>query len=502
MEPTKRIILNTAVQYVRTFLSMIIMLVSTRILLKTLGDSDYGLYAVVGSTVFMIGFITVSLASSTQRFLSFSHGVGNKQELRVIFSNAFYLHLFIALLIATVMGILGSTFIGSLKISSDKVDAASFVYVMVLLMTLITFVTAPLRALFVARENILFVSIVEVIDALLKLLGTISLQYISCDSLKVYSVIMLSVSCFNLLAYAIYAFARYEECHIPSPRELSRSCLKKLTGFAVWNVYSVGSGVVRTQGLAVIVNHFLGTLVSAAYGISQQVYNAVSFIAMSILNAVNPQLMKAEGAGNRTLMLQLSTKESKYSFLMLSLLLIPLVMEMPAILDFWLDDVPEHAVMFCRFVLIAYIWDQTTIGLTSANQAIGKIRNYSLLISTTRLMTLPLAWLCLKKGYDVSVVMTVYLAIDVLIGFMRIPFLKVTGGLCVKSYCQEVYLRCFLPAFGILAISWLVTQIPDFDYRFVVTEVLSVLTGIALIYPFALTNSERDWIKQRVKRKR
>lgn len=503
MEATKRIIVNTIVQYARTFVSMLIMLVSTRLLLKALGKSDYGLYAVVGSTVFMIGFITLSLASSTQRFLSVARGSGDKGEPRKIFANAFFLHLGIALLIACVMWVFKGEFLGALTIDTAKEATAAFVYDMVLLMTLVTFITAPIRAIYIARENIVYVSIVEVIDAVLKLCGTIALLYIPYESLRVYALVMLSVSVFNLLAYSSYSLAKYEECHIPRVNELSSRVLKRLTGFAVWNIYAVGSNAIRTQGLAVVINHFLGTLVNAAYGISQSVYNAVGFIALSILNAVNPQLMKAEGAGDRQRMLMLSTKESKYSFLILALLLIPFILEMPAILDFWLDDVPEYAVMFCQFILIAYVWDQTTIGLTSANQAIGRIRNYSLLTSTTRLLTLPAAWYCLKYGLNVTIVMVCYLAIDVLIGFMRIPFLKVTGGLCVKSYCKEVYLRCALPTLAVIAVSLLIVNgLPAFRFRFVGTEIVTVAIGAVLAYLCALTPDERNWIKQRIKRKR
>lgn len=502
MTGAKLIILNTVVQYVRTFVSMIIMLFSTRILLDSFGQSGYGLYSVVGSMVFMIGFITVSLASSTQRFLSFSHGKEDKVELREIFANAFCLHVLIALVIACVMYGLSGVFLSNLDVTDDQRSSAMFMYFMVLLMVLLTFITAPLRALYIARENILYVSVVEILDAFLKLGGAVMLGFISYDPLKVYSLVMFGVSVFNFLAYALYARIHYEECHVPSFREISKDRMKGLMGFAVWNVYAVGSGVARTQGLAIVINRFLGTLVNAAYGIALQVYNAVSFIALSILNSVNPQLMKAEGAGDRQRMLLLSTKESKYSFLVLVLLLTPLVFEMPMVLSFWLREVPEHAVMFCQFILIAYIWDQTTIGLTSANQAIGRIRNYSLLTSTIRLMVLPVAWFCLKSGLPPVSVMLSYVAIDVLIGFIRIPFLKATAGLDVWNYVKDVYVRCALPALSVVAVSWSVGHYLDFPFRFVFTEIVAVVVGIVMVYLVALDSSERAWIVSKLNKKR
>lgn len=496
MNPTKLIIVNTVVQYFRTFVCMVIMLFTTRILMQVLGHSNYGLYSVVGSIVFMIGFITNSLASSTQRFLSYSHGLNDKRELRAIFANAFYVHLFMAFAIALVMGCLAKVFVGNLNIKLEQYDAAWFVYFAVLIMVLITFITAPIRALYIARENILYVSVVEVIDATIKLAGALLLSVISFDSLKTYALFMVLVSVFNLLAYASYALQKYEECHVPMPSEITKLYIRKLTGFAVWNIYNVGSTVLRVQGVAIIINRFLGTLVNAAYGVALQVSNAVSFIALSILNAMNPQIMKAEGANNRDRMLMLATKESKYSVLVLSALLIPLIIEMPGILSFWLGNVPEYAVMFCQFILIDLVIDQLTIGLTTANQAIGRIRNYSLLTSTVRLLTLPAAWLCLKAGLPPISVMICYIGINVVIGFIRVPFLQLTAGLNVTAYLKEVMLNTVLPIAGIILVSWLmVVACPAFMFRFVVTEIVAVAVGVALIYVFALNAEERDWVK-------
>lgn len=502
MEAGKRIIVNTLVQYARSVATMLLSLFSTRYMLASLGKDGFGVFSVVGSFVVMMSFLTTSLAGSTQRFLNYSHGLEDKNEVRVIFANAMWLHIGIALLLECIMFILGFFMMDFLVVPDGMREATTFVYYMVLLMVLLTFVTAPVRALFIARENITFVSVVEVCDAVLKLGGAVALPFIPFDSLKLYSAVLASLSIVNLVVYASFAGVKYEECCWPRLNDISRRHIKQLTGFAVWNIYSVGSTVVRTQGLAMVINRFLTTVGNAAYGVAQQVSNAVGVIAMSILNAVNPQLMRAEGAGDRERMLTLSTKESKYSFLVLSLLLIPLIMEMPEVLSFWLKDVPDYACVFCQFILIDYIWDQTTIGLTSANQAIGKIRNYSLLISTTRLMVLPLAWFCLSSGLPAVSVMIAYLAVDIVIGMMRIPFLHYTGGLSVRAYCQEVYLRGLPVVCGIFVVAWMMTSLPNFPFRFVVTELVSVCAGIVLIYCIALTSPERNWIQQKLLKRR
>ena len=495
MEPTKRIIVNTSVQYVRSFIYMVLTLFSTRFILSALGQSDFGLYSVIGSIVMMLGFITNSLASSTQRFLSYTHGLNDMRELRHIFSNALFLHVIIAAILVLLMIAIEPFMMNYLRIPEGRLEAGIFVYYMVTIMIAMTFVTSPIRALYIARENIVYVSVVEIIDAVLRLVGAISLAYISWDSLKVYALLMSSLSVFNLVVYMVYAGVKYDECHFPRVKEITKVYLKKLTGFAVWNVYAVGSTVLRTQGLAIIINRFFGTIINASYGIALQISHAISFIALSILNSINPQLMKAEGRGDRKQMLKLATMESKYSYMILSLVLIPVLIEMPQILMFWLGRIPEYAVEFCSCIIFAFILDQSTIGLTSANQAVGRIRNYTLVVSTIRLMVLPASWICLYMGCPAHSVMIVYILFELLCGIVRIPFLKYTAGLNVMDYCKNVYLRTLIPVVGNIFVSCFISNFIDNHHRFILTECVGVSTGILLIYLFALNKNEQYWLK-------
>lgn len=502
MEATKRILFNTAAQYVRTIVNTLLTLFSTRIILATLGESDFGIYSVIASMVMMMSFITSSLAASTQRFLSYSWGKNDITEVRRIFCNSMALHLAIAVAIAVVMLPLAQPLIHNyLRILPERLEAASFVYYMVLVILIVSFITAPIRALFIARENIVYVSVIEIADAFIKLGGAISLTYLTWDSLKAYGLLMAFIAIVTFLAYLLYAMKYYEECTFPKSNDISRNKIREMSGFATWTVYSVGSTVIRTQGLAIIINRFLGTILNASYGIALQINNSISAVAISVINAMNPQLMKAEGCGKRSEMLKLATLESKYSFLIMSLLLLPVVIELPAILSFWLGKIPESATAFSTLMILAFVFDQSTIGLTSANQAVGKIRNYSLLISTIKLMVLPASWLCLYVGKPAESVMVVFLIIEVICGLIRIPFLKYTAGLDVRDYCHTVYVRTFVPILANIITAFAIARTMEFAGRFVLTEAAAILLSLPFVYRFALTESERQWILIRIKNK-
>ena len=198
------------------------------------------------------------------------------------------------------------------------------------------------------------------------------------------------------------------------------------------------------------------------------------------------------------MMLQYTTKESKYSYLMLSCFLIPIVIEMPSLLTLWLKEYPPYTVEFCRMVIISTIFDQATIGLTSANQAVGQIRNYSLLISTMWLLVLPLAWLCMHLGMSASAGMQVYLLVAILCGAIRIPFLVRTAGLDAKDYLCRVAVRSLVPVCGCVGVSLLMSLVCCGQYRFLLTEGVGVGTSVVLIYMFSLTPTERQWVLGRL----
>ena len=64
----RRIAVNTGILYVRMLLIMAITIYTSRILLKALGITDYGIYNVVGSADTLISFLNSCLIPDTQRY--------------------------------------------------------------------------------------------------------------------------------------------------------------------------------------------------------------------------------------------------------------------------------------------------------------------------------------------------------------------------------------------------------------------------------------------------
>lgn len=494
----KRAVLNTLAQNLKALANIVLSFYSTRIVLSALGASDYGVFSLVAGIVSMLGFITNAMVITTQRHLSYQHGCGDLEGVRSIFANSYFLHILLGGALTIVLFGIAPLLFGSgfLQIDMQQRGQAQTAYYVMTVVLLVSFVSAPFRALFVARENIVYISIIDIIDGVLKLLMAFLLFLLSGHRIVAYSCIMVFIMMFNLLAQAIYARLHYPECCLlPSPRLIQRSVLRQISGFAGWTFYSMGCIISRTQGLAIILNRSAGTLANASYGIAMQVVGAVQFLGQAILNALAPQIIKAEGSGDRESMLHLSALTSKYAVFLVALAVIPIAWEMPSILHFWLGQVPEHTAFFCRMTLIAAVCDQLTVGLGTANQAVGQIRNYSLTINSIKLITLPTAALCIHWGLPIASVMWCYLGFELLCALARIPFLQQTAGLSVKDYAHNVFALLPVPLIVLCLTGFLCTQYMEFPLRFLVTLPASALAGGVAVWYFGIRQTEREALK-------
>lgn len=500
MEPTKRIIVNTSVQYIKAIVTTILSLFSMRIILEAIGISDYGIYTVVGGVIAMLGFITNALVITTQRYISYYHGRHRSNYVRRFFTNSYSLHIALGLIICmALVSIKGWLMDDFLNIAPERLDTAKTVYDITVGILFITVITAPFKALFIARENIVFISVIEMVDSFLKCGLAFSLLYIKADKLLLYAAILAGIQLLNFLAFTLYANLKFDECTLMiRRRDLSKVYIGQLLGFAGWTTYGMGAVAARNQGTSIILNHFFGTTVNAAYGIAYQVFGAISFVSTSILNAMNPQIMKAEGNKDRQKVFSLAEKESKYSTMLLIIILVPLMFEMPSILQVWLKNVPPYSALFCNTVLISFICDQSTAGLNTINQAIGRIRVYTLLMYTPKLLYLLAILVLFLNGGTIAQAMGLYVAIEILVALSRIPYIHFTTGMSIKSYLSHV----IFPLLPLTILACIVSggclSLFHFKYRFFLTGIASVAISLLTSWYCVLNQKERAYFTEKI----
>lgn len=498
MDSTKRIVLNTIVQYSRSVLNILLSLFSTRYIIQALGSSDYGVYVVVGGIVAMLGFVTNALVTTTQRYVSFYWGRNACDIVKKLFANSLCVHVSASLLMTIVLFILKDTIVYNLlNIPPDRLQAAANIYSITVFMLVVTIMTAPYKALLIAHENIAYISVIEVCDGFVKLAVALLVLSTDMDKLLLYALLMFGIQMFNMCALVIYAVVKYDEAKVLAiHRFADMKYIRQLIGFAGWSTYGMGAVVARSQGIQWMLNNAYNTVMNAAYGIATQVYGSISFVASSVLNAMSPQIMKAEGEGKRERMLFLAEMASKYSTMLLALIVVPLIVEMPAIINFWLANAPKYSDLFCRFILIGFMIDQITYGLNIANQATGKIKVYTLLMYTPKLLVVIPIFFLLRHEATPFTVMLVYLLSEALVSYMRLPYIKHTCGLRIRKYMKDVVLPILPILITEALVGYMFISYTDIQLRFLVTIPVSIICGCGIIWCCSLTTAEKEFIQK------
>ncbi len=493
----KRIAKNTIFLYLRMILIMLITLYTSRVILKELGVSDYGIYNVVGGVVTMLSFFNSSMASSTQRFLTFELGKGNEENLKKVFAASLNIHIVIALVIVLLAETIGLWFVNEkLVIPDDRIVAANWVYQFSILTFCVNIIQVPYNAVLIAHEKMNIFAYISILEVLL-LLGIVYLLDVSpFDKLISYAVLYFIV---RLLIRGIYQF--YCKRHyIESKFRLywNKEVYRKMSSFAGWNLFGSIAWLLRDQGLNIILNMFFGSVINAAKGITSQVLTGITTFIYNFQTALNPQITKLYAQKSIPEMENLVYKGIKFSLFLLLCLSLPVFLNIDYILGLWLTVVPEKTSVFIQLVLIDSLIS-TLFGnpLMTSMSATGKIRNYQIIVSTIIILIIPFSWLALKLGYPAQSVFIVMIFISAVSGIVRFLFCRKAIGFSAHKFFNDVFnpiLRTILLAVPIPLITRYFWLTNDSLLDFSINIALDFLFPLLLAWFIGMKKSERTMI--------
>lgn len=497
---SKRIAKNTGLLYFRMLLMIVISLYTSRILLDTLGVEDFGIYNVVGGVVVMIGFLNGTMGTTSSRFITVSLGQNDMKEMRKTFSSILLVNLFLALLVFVLAETIGLWFlIEKMTIPPDRADASMWVYQLSVISVMFTIVTVPFNAVIIAHEKMGAFAYISLFDAFAKLGIVYLLLFSPLDRLVFYAILMLFVHVVNMLIYIVYCLWKFPEASMKVIYD--RTIIKSVFGFISWASYGSFVSVGFTQGLNIILNLFFDPAVNAARGIAVQVQNATVHFTTNFQTALNPQLMKSTSQNNFTDARQLLVASSKYSFFLLCIIGLPIIIETPFILNLWLKEVPEYSVAFCRIILVTSIWGSLANPLRIVNHAEGNIKKFQLYECTALLLIMPVSYFMLKIWEIPILVFVVHFVIELIAQFIRIAIVIPKIELDFRTYMKNVYCR-IMPVFFIpLTITWLISRSqPESLWSFCCVTFLLELLLFSMIYLIGFTTSEKGYAINAVKK--
>lgn len=491
MSNTTRIAKNTIFLYFRQILIMLVSLYTVRVVLNVLGAEDYGIYNVVAGVVTMFSFLSGAMASASQRYFSFDLGKKDLNHLKITFNITFEIYLLLGILIVILAESFGLYFVHKkLVIPAERIFAAKWIYQFSIVSFVFSVLSGPFMADIIAHEDMNIYAYVSIVEAVLKLVIVFFLKLFEIDKLILYGFLLMLTSVITTSIYLLFCKIKYSECKIKFVWD--KNYAKEIFSFTLWNMFGASVGVFKNQLTNILLNQYFNPIVNAAKGIASNVNSAVSSFSHNFSSALKPQIIKSWASENKTESIYWTFRGCKFTYFLMWIFTLPLVLEMEGVLTMWLKNPPENAILFTQLALIDCLIESVSYPIMTLAQATGKVKVYQSVVGGILLLNLPFSWICLAFGFPAFSVFVVAIFICILALLTRIIICKNLAKFSIRLFIKKVFFRCALVSVLSFSFSFLIYKIFPKSLIFMILKIILDILFVALfVFLFGLEKTER-----------
>lgn len=500
MNENKKLAQNTAFLYLRMLVTMIISLFTSRVVLQTLGEIDFGIYNIVGGIVILFSFLNATLSTATQRFISYELGKKNYSRVHEIFSISMTSYFIISLIIILLCETIGLYFLNTqINIPKERIYAANWVYQFSILAFICNIIRVPYSASIIAYEKMNFYAYSSIIEISLKLVIVYLLYFMNFDKLILYSFLMFLTIFFVTILYKVYSNKNIQTTKYFHFWE--KQLFYKIVKFSGWSALGSFSVLSVQQGLNILLNIFWGISINAAIGIANQVSSAVYQFVTNFQLAFNPQIIKSYSSGEINRFQSLVFCSSKISFFLLLFIGLPIIVNIDFILHLWLGDTPIYTSEFVSVMLIYMAIDAIAAPLWLSAQAQGDIKRYQITLSCILFLNLPLAYIAIKLGLSPIIVWGTRLLINISSFIYRCNYTRKYINLNIRLFITNVLSKILLVTIISFPVTYFVKSLFSNWEALISSSITSCIILGFTIYYIGLTKQERYFTNELIKSK-
>lgn len=487
--------------YFRQILILLVSLYTVRIVLKTLGTVDYGIQNVVGGVVVMLSFFSSTMTASSMRFFAFELGRKNYVRLNHFFNLTALIYLALGGGILILSETIGLWFVETqMVIPENRMTAALWVYQFSVASFILQLFVTPYRSIIIAYEEMSIYAYVSVLEAVLKLVAVYVLLIVEADKLKAYAVLLFMILFISSAVYIIYSSYKYKVCKLFLFWD--SAMFNELLSYSGWSFFGALAGMIKAQGINILLNLFFNPTVNAARGVAYQVNSSLNLFTTNFFQAVRPQITKSYAAGENREMMELVFRSSRFCYYLIMLFAVPILFETPYILSLWLGEIPEHTVLFTRLVVITTMVESISYPLITAVSSTGNIKLYQVVTGGLLILNLPFSYISLRLGYPPEVTMYIAIGTAIISQISRVLFVSKMHEMSIKQYVKETLLVILLVTILTGAAPYIVaiSMKEGFIRLLILTGVFFSFT-LPVIYFIGVTSVEREMLKSIIKQK-
>lgn len=489
MSENKKIAKNTLILYIRLFITTIIGLYTSRVILHELGASDYGLYAVVGGVIAMMNFLNTTMIATSYRYIAYELGRGKEGDANKIFNITLVIHIILVLGLVLFVETVGVYYVYNfLNVDAAKIPDAIFVLRFTELATVFSILAVPFQALITAQEKFVIRATIEIIRALLKLILAILIIYYVGNKLRYYSVLMFFIMLIPPLLFFLYSIYKYRDIikwHFQTTIKEYTSMLK----YTLWIMIGAIASIGKLQGTTIILNLFFGTVINAAYGIASQLNTFIRMFATNLSQAAIPQITKSYSGGNENRTLNLTYAIPRFTFFMMLIPAIPLIIGIKPILELWLGVVPNYTSYFAVLMIVEGLIASLGGGLDAMIQATGKIKQFQIAYTILSLSTLPASYALLQIDLPPYIVVLTFILSTIAIFILQLMNLRQLTSFCIADFYNSSMKRIVYVLISVMPLYALSFFINDNLYK---TILILFFVGIATCFSIVFLGLKID----------
>lgn len=492
----KRVAKNTLILYVRMFITLGVRMWTSRIVLNALGFTDQGLYNLVGGFVGFLSLLTDSINGAFGRYITFEIGRDNPDKINKVFRNATTVQWVLSLLVLILAETAGLWFVHhKMVIPPERMHAVLIVYQLSILSFILGLTSSALVSLVISYEKMNVLAGVSIANAFGGLAIAFAIRHTGMDRLILFASLGAILSFCSRAFYSIYCRRTFR--FIRFGFSFDKKLFGSIFSFAGWNSIGTSAAILRSSGTSILLNLFGGPVANAINGIANSVNSLATIFIGDFTTAFNPQITKRYAAGDYPGLIRFLHQCSKFSYSLLLIMAVPVMIHAEPLMILWLKKIPEGTVLFARLIIVFSLIECICRPLITAKNATGEIRNYQLVVGGILLLTIPISYLFLKLGLPLwfSYIAIILTSSGAFVARM-VMLQGAIPGWSSRKFLSTVVLRCVLAtgvAFSIPLILHII--LPDTMFWALLQCFVGFLWCCLCVYFIACDGEERKILK-------
>ncbi|MFI3297787.1 MAG: oligosaccharide flippase family protein [bacterium] len=487
---------GAALSYFTIAINLILVIVYTPFLLNSLGQTEYGIYALASSFIAYFTLLDFGFSDAVIRYTSQYIAEDKKDEQYKLFGMFFRLYAIVgivALLFGSILYMNVDNLFGN-SMTAMELDKVRVVVIIITISLALTFSLSIFNSIITAYQRFIFQKIILLFRIVTGPAIIVILLLLGCKSVE----LVLFIAILNLLILVvrtIYCIKKLKVKLLFAPTNYT--LLKEVIIFSFWIFLNMIMDLIYWNGGQFLLGIYSGTKAIAIYALAIQFKNMFFMFSTAISSVFFPKIttMITQGANKKDIS-NIFIKIGRIQFSILILILSGFVVFGQQFIGFWAGAEYSNTYYIVLLIMVpSIILLSQNIGILII-QAMKLMKFASLVYTIVSIVSLCFAVQLIKHYGAIGCAISTSAGIFLSHGIIMNIYYKHKIKIDISRFWKEIFKLSILPicfsAVGVLALNYItVTTIVEL----LVYIVLYLVLYLPIYYFLSLNSYERDLIK-------